>query len=71
MSDNWIKVEDALPEQGMDVLLLCRGDEITIGYMVTDDDNNNVFVDRQNNCDGSQNYLEVYYWQPLPKPPKV
>ena len=62
--DNWISVEDKLPEKGELVLFcdskntICRDRQIYLDLL----DNRNEAV---------YNYLHNYtHWQPLPSPPK-
>jgi len=71
---SWIKVEDALPEKDVSVLVYSDYDGISIGYRVTDmppifsQDAN----DREWMIFGYNAELKsgVTHWMPLPEPPE-
>lgn len=74
---NWIKVEDALPENTNEVLLFC-GDDIVQGFLkngvwygsslVTDNMNDGYVADRKI-CKQGGTFDFVTHWMPLPEKP--
>lgn len=59
--NDWIKVEDRLPEDEIDVLAT-DGLDVSIAYYALDIEE---FIER-----GKPLMFRVKYWQPLPQPPQ-
>ena len=61
-SDNWISVEERLPEEGKEVLIYVRNYHVTIGRLY-----NSWMTSGGYNWHARE---RVTHWQPLPEPPK-
>jgi len=79
MKDNWISIEDRLPELDQAVLLfdywkdsndVCHKD-IRVGYL-TEYTTRNTSKGISRNCEwgGCEFLFNITHWQPLPEPPK-
>jgi len=61
---NWISVKDRLPEDGQRVMIY-NGGEVMDGFNWWKEDR--IF---QNDCDQIFEQEEIWFWHPLPEPPK-
>lgn len=70
MEDNWIKVEDKLPEEFTHVLVWANI-SIDAGYAYYAIGNWLYFTNQENFWLSKQPHIKVTHWQPLPNPPKI
>ena len=66
---DWISVDDRLPEDGEEVIILCYGSEPKGGYYI-DEYTNHIYWSR-GDSDGERCYdfTDITHWMPLPEPP--
>ena len=75
--DEWVSVEDRLPDEKDNVLIYIQHDEIPIigykvekGWRVFVSDDIQVMGDAYLDNDIDEQWCKVTHWQPLPQPPK-
>ena len=61
----WISVNDRLPEEAVDIIVYTTKKRIAFGYLY-----DGHFRDEEHEIMASWNIGEVTHWMPLPEPPK-
>lgn len=70
MSEEWIRVEDRLPEIGDKVLIYFGAiDNILMATVGVDYDGNVIFFGYYRDCYSCDHAEDITHWMPLPKPP--
>jgi len=65
-SDDWVSVEDRLPELSKEVLVWTKHGEFSMGYRIDTDDGPDYWV---TDVDTDEFNKSITHWQPLPAPP--